>query len=399
MPAGKSEEEYLEVKGQQAAYAYLGQSVQGKFRMSEKLIREFHHLLTDRLDQEKYRPGQYKDRDNQVRLRDGGVFPYVSHVDTPSAMTSLVDWYNGQGQSLHPIERAAWLHYKFILIHPFRDGNGRTARLLVNFSLMQSGYILTVFRAEERRRNYLDALRAVDLSVPPAELSHDNSELNLYPLVSHLEQELLWSYDQALDVIEGKTLLTSEDLVRRFQRLDQMALSATGIAADQTARWEILAESVRKLTERVGQQVSTTCSELNRTWTELFLKSGSDVGGAADIVNQERRRTFSLGDSPLRGRAGVVWVVVRRRNGSHAQLFVPSNTFELLIYSEPHALTLGSAWDLAREGSQLPQTDSMHVSLDPASWRAHEIERFVVNQFGRFLTATEAEVRRKNGGS
>src|SRR5437762_11126131 len=64
LPGGKREEEYLEVKGQQAAYAYLQQAVRGGSPLSEKLIREFHQLLTGQLSPEKYRPGQYKNREN-----------------------------------------------------------------------------------------------------------------------------------------------------------------------------------------------------------------------------------------------------------------------------------------------------------------------------------------------
>src|SRR4051794_4816087 len=82
LPGGKREEEYLEVKGQQAAYAYLRDAVAGQFPLTEKLIREFYTLLTERLEAGKYHPGQYKDRDNQVRLPDGSLFPYVSHVET-----------------------------------------------------------------------------------------------------------------------------------------------------------------------------------------------------------------------------------------------------------------------------------------------------------------------------
>ena len=46
---------------------------------------------------------------------------------------------------MHPIKYAALAHYKLVFIHPFSDGNGRTARLLMNFLLMQVGYVLTGF--------------------------------------------------------------------------------------------------------------------------------------------------------------------------------------------------------------------------------------------------------------
>ncbi|HMJ53490.1 MAG TPA: hypothetical protein VK540_15495 [Polyangiaceae bacterium] len=82
LPGGKKEEEILEVKGQQAAIAYLREAARNRFELSEKLIREFHLLLTEQLPRDKYEPGQYKSRDNMVRLEDGSIFPNVGAAET-----------------------------------------------------------------------------------------------------------------------------------------------------------------------------------------------------------------------------------------------------------------------------------------------------------------------------
>ncbi len=60
---------------------------------------------------------------------------------------------------MHAVERAAILHSQFVKIHPFVDGNGRTARLLLNFELMKSGYVPVVIKKEQRLEYYnsLDA--------------------------------------------------------------------------------------------------------------------------------------------------------------------------------------------------------------------------------------------------
>ena len=67
-------------------------------------------------------------------------------------MNDLVEWY--QQQSDHPLERSARLHVDFVGIHPFVDGNGRTARLLMNFDLMSSGYLPVIIRKENRLAYY-----------------------------------------------------------------------------------------------------------------------------------------------------------------------------------------------------------------------------------------------------
>jgi len=58
---------------------------------------------------------------------------------------------------MHPVERAAELHTRFVKIHPFVDGNGRTGRLLLNFELMKAGYPPAIIRKEDRLA-YYDAL-------------------------------------------------------------------------------------------------------------------------------------------------------------------------------------------------------------------------------------------------
>ena len=79
--------------------------------------------------------GQYKTRPNSVITRYGDRFEYASPEETPALMTDLVDWYNkaeAEGK-LSPVELAVLFHYRYIRIHPFEDGNGRIARLLVNY--------------------------------------------------------------------------------------------------------------------------------------------------------------------------------------------------------------------------------------------------------------------------
>jgi Fic family protein len=60
---------------------------------------------------------------------------------------------------LHPVRFAAHAHFKLVDIHPFVDGNGRAARLLMNFILMKYGYPIAIFECEtEKRKSYYSAL-------------------------------------------------------------------------------------------------------------------------------------------------------------------------------------------------------------------------------------------------
>lgn len=77
-------------------------------------------------------------------------------VHLVAEMSALMTWY-AHATTMHPVERAAELHARFVRIHPFIDGNGRTGRLLLNFELMKAGYPPAIIRKEDRLA-YYDAL-------------------------------------------------------------------------------------------------------------------------------------------------------------------------------------------------------------------------------------------------
>lgn len=112
--------------------------------------------------------GQYKTRPNSVITRYGDRFEYALQEETPGLMTDLVDWYNRAEQEgeLSPVELAALFHYRYIRIHPFEDGNGRIARLMVNFILTRHNYPMVVVRSR-KKIEYLEALHKTDLEVGP----------------------------------------------------------------------------------------------------------------------------------------------------------------------------------------------------------------------------------------
>lgn len=107
--------------------------------------------------------GQYKTRPNSVITRYGDRFEYASPDETPALMSDLVNWYNEEEQKgkLSPIELAALFHYRYIRIHPFEDGNGRIARLMVNYILTRHDYPMIVVRSR-KKTEYLEALHATD---------------------------------------------------------------------------------------------------------------------------------------------------------------------------------------------------------------------------------------------
>jgi Fic family protein len=91
-------------------------------------------------------------RNTQVYV---GSFTPVHPNNVQKEMVDFIQWLNEDDTlRIHPVELAAIAHYKFVFIHPFVDGNGRTARLLMNLILMQAGFPPVIIFVEDRLRYY-----------------------------------------------------------------------------------------------------------------------------------------------------------------------------------------------------------------------------------------------------
>ena len=127
------------------------------------LAGDFYKVSSDGKYKYKIHTGVYKTRPNSVITPAGEVFDYASPEETPALMAGLVSWYNDAEKKglLSPVELASLFHYRYIRIHPFEDGNGRIARLLMNYILYRLSYPMVVIPSAHRRK-YLDALVACD---------------------------------------------------------------------------------------------------------------------------------------------------------------------------------------------------------------------------------------------
>lgn len=92
-------------------------------------------------------------REYQVAI-SGSRFMPPSPLEVPILLNEFFKWYNKNKEKLHPVELAALVHLKFVTIHPFGDGNGRTSRLLMNFVLHKYGFPLLNIPYENRSSYY-----------------------------------------------------------------------------------------------------------------------------------------------------------------------------------------------------------------------------------------------------
>ncbi|MCA8306833.1 Fic family protein [Burkholderia seminalis] len=154
---GKSLREHFEATNHRDAIIYVEDIVSKAEALSEWQIRNIHSLVLKGIDAEE--AGRYR-RENVVIAGASTTPPDFMHL--PAEMATLVAWYEGAGD-MHPVERATELHTRFVKIHPFIDGNGRTGRLLLNFELMKAGYPPAIIRKDDRLA-YYDSLDKACLS-------------------------------------------------------------------------------------------------------------------------------------------------------------------------------------------------------------------------------------------
>jgi Fic family protein len=164
---------YEEMKAHNIGLELMKREARDRDRpLSENFIRELNHIIlagdfyklsNDREYRYRIHAGIYKTRPNSVITPSGEMFDYASPEETPSMMADLVAWFCAEEKKreFNPIETAALFHYRYIRIHPFEDGNGRIARLFVNYILLRHGFPMIVIPTSDRN-NYLEALEKCD---------------------------------------------------------------------------------------------------------------------------------------------------------------------------------------------------------------------------------------------
>lgn len=148
---GKPLKDHLEATNHKEALDFLYDTVgyKKKITFSEHLIKNLHQLVTQNIEKEW--AGRY--RNAPVRIT-GTPHQPPDALDVSPLMNDLIRWVGSQQRGMHLVELAAILHHKFVYIHPFFDGNGRTARLIMNVLFLQKGYPLAIILKNDRKRYY-----------------------------------------------------------------------------------------------------------------------------------------------------------------------------------------------------------------------------------------------------
>ncbi|MGB3572170.1 MAG: Fic family protein, partial [Phormidesmis sp.] len=149
---GKTLIEHLEVIGHKEAIDYIETLAQATTPVGEWEIRQIHSLVMRTIAPTE--AGRYRQLDVKAA---GTEHVYPAHYLLPRLMDEFVRWLAEAHSTLHPVVYACEAHYRFVSIHPFADGNGRTGRLMMNLLLLKAGFPI-VSISNQQRAAYIEAL-------------------------------------------------------------------------------------------------------------------------------------------------------------------------------------------------------------------------------------------------
>lgn len=179
---GKPMRDHLETLGHASAYNKLFEIAKNEF-ITEDDIKCLHKLFYEKIDSEN--AGKY--RNKPVIVTGAGIdFPLPKELD--KRMQEFTASLPAMKQEFHVVKYSAMIHALFVNIHPFIDGNGRVARLLMNLALLQSGYNITIIPPAVRA-DYIRALQASN---------HNDFE----PFINFISEMVLEAQKEYLRIIE-----------------------------------------------------------------------------------------------------------------------------------------------------------------------------------------------------
>jgi Fic family protein len=281
---GKPMKDHLDIKGHDDLITFLELFIQRKETLTEAAIREMHKILLkepyevdaitpdSRIVKKKVQLGAYKTEPNCARMQSGEIHQYVLPEDVPAKMAELVEWHRQQDARTdsHPVFHAAIFHHRFVSIHPFDDGNGRMARILMNLILMRSGFPPAVIKLQDRNP-YIAALRQADAGETEG-------------IMSFVAQNLVDTETLYLRGAQGKSIEDLDDIDKEIALFKQQL---THVEVTLPLTHQLQRESIEKSVMPLLDAVEIKLSQFD----DLFFSnlSAVTISSAQQFIPNQRR--------------------------------------------------------------------------------------------------------------
>lgn len=240
---GKSLTEVLEAKNHPEAIDFIENLVSAEGEINENTILQLHKLIMTKIidDAGCYRtPGV---------IVTGAVFRPPPSAEVKPRMNELLYWLRRNPDEYTPMELAAVFHHRFVWIHPFVEGNGRTARLLMNALLMKNGYPFIAIVSKHDRPKYLKSLVEADMG--------GNS--HFVNFIARCVEKSLDVYLNALEEPEILTLAKASKMVPYSQEyLSLLARNGALGAYKQGRNWVVTKKELDRYMISVGKHLQKT---------------------------------------------------------------------------------------------------------------------------------------------
>jgi len=326
-----------DMKASNVGLNMMQEQAASEYPMTETFIRQLHQTIL-REDYTVYRQlpggqqtsyvvhaGVYKTRPNSVITRTGERFEYASPEETPALMTDLVSWYQEEEEKgeLSLAELCALFHYRYIRIHPFEDGNGRIARLLVNFILTRHHYPMIVVKSSDKD-NYLNALSICDgfVGTSPSEGAHADIS-KIAPFVAYIEKCMERALLTCIKAAKGQSIEEDDDFMKELKVLERQ--KKQDVAAEQSKAkysadevWNVLEFVFFPLVEEFEKAITTANDvfRFSQTIRGNYLSKSNDYKGGLH-VNYVMRGTNNMQVNEYVSSAKSIWYV--------CEIFNPQN--------------------------------------------------------------------------
>jgi len=214
-------------------------------------------------------------------------------------MKDLVEWYREEEQKgeLTLAELCALFHYRYIRIHPFEDGNGRIARLLVNFILTRHHYPMIVVKSADKE-NYLNALSTCDgfVGTSPSDGAHTDIT-KIAPFVRYIEDCMEQALIICIKAAKGQSIEEDDDFMKELKVLERQ--KKQDIAAELRHRflheeevWNIMEFVFSPIIQEFDKSIDTANAVFKFKHVEtVSLLSQAQDGEAGVGINGARRET------------------------------------------------------------------------------------------------------------
>jgi Fic family protein len=294
----------LEMKGHDVVISDILKIGKGEMRLSEKRIKDIHlGIMHEENPDDKNKIGQWKKVPNEIINSKGEKYQFVEPElvidrihDLLNRTNAAIDLIQSNSKNApHPIDVALQFHLEYLEIHPFYDGNGRTARILTNLILIALGYTPFWITKSERSiyYNYISDIQG-----------YGGKKEAFYGYVSNL---ILRSEQLVLDVIDGKEIAEDDDLDKEIALLKRNLINKKDEVVPRSN--EVILELYNNSIKKLFTQLIEKTQQFDDLFVEKKYRSSAEQGKSVNEGIEYFDDFFEKVDKSLNSKDDIEYIM------------------------------------------------------------------------------------------